>query len=150
VDLVVHLRREDFVAQAVSLALAVETDVWHDRDVLGGSIDDRHAGAAYDAGAIKRHARHLLNQEYYWNRYIAETGAPSIELRYEQVSKDVDAAIRSLAEAFDLRLGAAPKPSHTIRQSRSSVSKAWCERFHQECEEFVDFWTEHRGLITAA
>lgn len=150
VDLIVHLRREDFVAQAVSLALAVQTDVWHDRDVLAGSVDERHAQATYDARAIKAHARHLLNQEYYWNRYIAETHAPAIDLCYEQISRDVDGAIQSLADAFDLRLDKAPKPSDAIRQSRSGVSRAWCERFREECGDFVDFWTEYRGLITAA
>jgi LPS sulfotransferase NodH len=150
VDLVVHLRREDFVAQAVSLALAVQTDVWHDRDVLVGTVDDRHADAVYDAVVIKRHARHLLNQEYYWNRFIAETGAPAIELWYEQVSKDVDGAIRSLADAFDLRLGGTPQRSDAVRQSRSNVAKSWRDRFHAECEDFVDFWVSHRGLISAA
>jgi LPS sulfotransferase NodH len=149
-DLIVHLRREDLVAQAVSLALAVDTNVWHDRDVHTQSLDPWHAGCDYDAGKIKNHARNILNQEYNWRAFIADTGAPSIELTYEEVAKDVDAAIRSLAAAFDLRLRAEPARAEAVRQARSATAQAWCARFREECEDFVDFWSEYRGLITAA
>jgi LPS sulfotransferase NodH len=150
IDLIVHLRREDFVAQAVSLALAVETDVWHGRDVQERSLDAWHGQVAFDAVKVKDHARNILNQEYHWRRYIAETGAPAIDLIYEDVAKDVDGAIRNLANAFDLRLRAKPLQSEAIRQARSDTARQWCERFRAECEDFVEFWTEYRGLITAA
>jgi LPS sulfotransferase NodH len=150
IDLVVHLRRADFVAQAVSLTLAVETDVWHGRDVQERPLDEWHGQVPYDAGKVKAHARNILNQEYHWRRFIAETGAPALDLVYEDVSRDVDAAIRGIADAFDLRLGARPRPADAIRQSRSGAARAWCERFREECEDFVAFWTEYRGLITAA
>ena len=149
-DVVVHLRRRDFVAQAVSLALAVETDVWHGRDVHERPLDEWHGQVAYDAAKVKAHARNILNQEYHWRRFIAETGAPALDLVYEEVAKDVDCAIRGIAEAFDLRLGSKPKPADAIRQGRSGAARAWCERFREECEDFVAFWTEYRGLITAA
>jgi LPS sulfotransferase NodH len=149
-DLIVHLRREDFVAQAVSLALAVETDVWHGRDVHERPLDEWHGQVPYDAAKVKAHARNILNQEYHWRRFIAETGAPALDLVYEEVAKDVDCAIRGIAEAFDLRLGSKPKPADAIRQGRSGAARAWCERFREECEDFVAFWTEYRGLITAA
>jgi LPS sulfotransferase NodH len=149
-DLIVHLRREDFVAQAVSLALAVETDVWHGRDVHERPLDEWHGQVAYDAAKVKAHARNILNQEYHWRRFITETGAPALDLVYEEVAKDVDSAIRGIAEAFDLRLGSKPKPADAIRQARSGAARAWCERFREECEDFVAFWTEYRGLITAA
>jgi LPS sulfotransferase NodH len=150
IDLIVHLRREDFVAQSVSLALAVDSNVWHDRDVNSQSLDPWHEGCEYDAGKIKHHARNLLNQEYHWRNFIAEADAPAIDLTYEQVAKDVDGAIRSLADAFDLRLGAKPPKAEIVRQAKSSVGQAWCERFREECGDFVEFWSEYRGLITAA
>jgi LPS sulfotransferase NodH len=150
IDLIVHLRREDFVAQAVSAALAVESNIWHDRDVNSEVLDAWHAPLAYDAAKIKEQARNLLNQEYHWRRFIAEAEAPAIELTYEAVAKDVDAAIRDLANAFHLRLGSKPPKSEVVRQTRSAVAQAWCDRFREECEDFVEFWTEYRGLITAA
>jgi LPS sulfotransferase NodH len=149
-DLIVHLRREDFVAQAVSLALAVESDIWHDRDTGGRSIGAAHALARFDAGKIKGHARNILNQEYYWRQYIAAADAPAIDLTYESVTRDVDGAIQSLADAFHLRLGARPQAPKAERQTKTNVSQAWCDRFREDCEDFVSFWTEYRGLITAA
>lgn len=150
IDLIVHLRREDFVAQAVSLTLAVETDVWHGRDVQEQALDTWHGQIDYDPAKVKENARNILNQEYHWRRFIAETGAPAIDLVYEEVAKDVDSAIRSLADAFDLRLGAKPARSEAIRQAKSDTARQWCDRFRAECEDFVEFWTEYRGLITAA
>ena len=71
-------------------------------------------------------------------------------MTYEHVAKDVDGAIRSLASAFDLRLRARPAAVDATRQARSRTAQVWCDRFRDECDDFVDFWTEHRGLITAA
>ena len=149
-DLIVHLRREDFVAQAVSLALAVESDVWHERDTATGGVDAAHALARFDAGAIKAHARNILNQEYHWRQYIARADTPAIDMTYEDVTKDVDGAVRALADAFRVRLRPRPRASNAIRQARSGVAQAWADRFREDCEDFVAFWTEYRGLITAA
>jgi LPS sulfotransferase NodH len=148
-DLIIHLRREDFVAQAVSFALAVESNAWHARDVAGSSIEARHQGLEFSAAAIKEHARSVLNQEYYWRRYFAEIDTPVMQLSYEEVSRDVDASIRAIADAFHLRL---PKRETRpiIEKARSTVADQWRERFLEECDDFVSFWREYRGMITAA
>lgn len=149
-DLIVHLRRRDFVSQAVSLALAVETNVWHGRDVHQDDLDAWHGQVEYDPRKIKQHARNILNQEYYWRRYIAQADSPCLHLDYEDVSRDVDGAIKSLAAAFRLRLDQAPPKSETIRRARSETARAWSDRFREECEDFVSFWNEYRGLISAS
>ena len=150
IDLIVHLRRDDFVAQAVSLALAVESNVWHERDVNTANLDPWHEKVGYDPAKVKVHARNILNQEYHWRRFIAQGGTPAMDLFYEDVAQDVDAAIRNLANAFDMRLGVRPERSDGIRQAKSSIAQQWCERFREECADFVEFWTEYRGLITAS
>jgi trehalose 2-sulfotransferase len=149
-DLVVHLRRRDFVAQAVSLALAVETDVWHGRDVHQDDLQAWHQGVGYDAKKLEGHARNILNQEYYWRGYIESSGAPHIEMDYEDVARDVDGAIKAVAEAFRVRVTVRPPRSEAIRQARSDVARRWRDRFAEECGDFVAFWTKHRGLISAA
>ncbi|MEO8114708.1 MAG: Stf0 family sulfotransferase [Phenylobacterium sp.] len=149
-DLIVYLYRQDFVAQAVSLALAVETQVWHSRDVADRSLEDLHGEVAFDAAAIKEHARNILNQEYYWQQYIKQSEVRCLSLSYEAVAGDVDAAVRSIARALDQKLGPAPPPSSVIERRRSAISLGWIDRFYDECDDFVDFWTEHRGLISAA
>lgn len=148
-ELIVHLRREDFVAQAVSLALAVNTGVWHLRDALA-TAEGAHAGQFYDPVAIKHHARNILNQEYYWRQHFKQVDVPIIEATYEQVATDVDQTIARIAAAFDIELPARRNamPDYTV--TRSSIAQQWADRFHAECEDFVSFWREYRGLVSAA
>lgn len=148
-DLVVHLRRRDFVAQAVSLSLAVDTGVWHHRDVGAELLDNWHANSTYDAEKIKHHARNILNQEFYWRRFIETTGVRCLEMDYEDVSTDVDGAISRIAGELGVRLGGDAPASDTVHATRSDVSQDWRWRFREECEDFVTFWDEYRGVITA-
>lgn len=147
-DLIVHLRREDFVGQSVSLALAKQTQAWHARDLGGATIEERHSAVVYDARALKHEARNILNQEYHWRRFFGTVESPVMEMTYEDLSRDVDRSVQAIADAFDLRL---PKRNSrpVIEKARSSVAEAWRDRFLQECADFVGFWTEHRGLISA-
>jgi LPS sulfotransferase NodH len=72
-----------------------------------------------------------------------------MQLSYEEVARDVDASIRAIADAFHLRL---PKRETRpiIEKARSSIAEQWRDRFAEECEDFVGFWREYRGMITAA
>lgn len=148
-DLVVHLRRNDFVAQAVSLELAVRSNTWHARDVEGSdTVEARHQGLAFDPAAIKEHARAILNQEFYWRRYIEQTGVRALDLSYEDVARDVDGSIQAIADAFDLRLNRR-RSEPIIEKALSSVAQHWRDRFWDEYEDFVGFWLEHRGRVSA-
>jgi LPS sulfotransferase NodH len=149
IDLIVHLRRRDFVAQAVSLSLAIETGIWHNRDIGAERLDEGHASTTYDAEAIKRHARNILNQEFHWRRFIETAGVPCMELIYEDIVGDVDAVVRQVAEGLDVSIQASPPASDAVRPTRSEASKSFQRRFHEECEDFVAFWNEYRGVISA-
>lgn len=148
-DLIVHLRRRDFVAQAVSLSLAVDTGVWHDRDVGTTQLDDWHANAIYDAAKIKHHARNILNQEFHWRRFIETAGVRCLEMDYEDVACDVDTAIGRIACELDISIDAPAPFSDSVRASQSEISQSWRWRFREECEDFVAFWDEYRGVISA-
>jgi len=148
-DLIVHLRRDDFVGQAVSFELALKSGVWHLRDAFT-SADDVHAGQAYDPAAIKAHARNILNQEYYWRQHFKQVDTPIVEATYEQLSADVDQTIRQIAQAFDIKLQPRRNAMPDMRKTRSNIAVEWTRRFHEDCEDFVSFWHEYRGLASAA
>jgi LPS sulfotransferase NodH len=149
-DLIVHLYREDFVAQAVSLALAVATQVWHSRDTTLAPLETMHEAVAFDATAIREHAANILNQEYLWRRFIEAEGVPCLDLAYEAVSRDVDAAVGAIAGALGLRLGPGPPSANAIQRQQTATSRAWVDRFNAECADFVGHWRENRGRDTAA
>lgn len=149
-DLVVWLKREDFVAQAVSLTLANETHVWHVRgDQDDGLTAARHGEVAFDAKKIIAHARNILNQEYHWGRFFQTCEAPRVDLTYEDLARDVDEGVQAIADAFEAPF-AARRTAPDVRKARSGVAEAWCARFEDECGEFVEFWREYRGLISAS
>ncbi|MBX3484599.1 Stf0 family sulfotransferase [Phenylobacterium sp.] len=150
-DLIVWLRREDFVAQAVSLALAQATQVWHVRGDGDGDDDlaARHAETPFDARAIIEQARNILNQEYYWRLYFESCDTPRVELTYEDLARNVDDGVQAIADAFDLSF-APRRNSPDVRKARSGVAEAWSARFEDECADFVAFWREYRGLVSAS
>ena len=148
-DLLVHLTREDFVDQAVSLALAVNTGVWHLRDAFTNA-ESAHATQAYDQREIKRHIRNILNQEYHWRQFYKGLETPVIETTYEQLVRDMDDTIGQIAAAFDLRLPPKRNVPPATERTRTRVAAEWADRFREECEDFVGFWREYRGLATAA
>jgi LPS sulfotransferase NodH len=149
-DLIIHLRREDFVAQAVSVTLAAETGVWHAREVHQEDLSAWHQGSGYDQATIETKARQLLDQEFYWRRFMKDTGVPILELTYEQIAAGVDETIFDLAHALGVPLSDPPASANAIRKTTSVVGGAWVERFHAERREFVSFWTQNRGLMTAS
>lgn len=148
-DLVVHLRRDDFVAQAVSLCLALETQVWHVATGEDADVTARHGDVAYDPAQIELQACNILNQEYYWAGYLKTCGAPVIDITYEHVSENLDHTVQAIAEALDVRL---PSRSFTpkVEKLRSTVAADWCDRFQNEKADFVRFWTQYRGLSPAS
>lgn len=148
-ELIVFLRRRDIAAQAVSAALAVETAVWHTADVQQEDLDPWHAGVAYDREKIERQARAILDQEYYWTRFIARSGAPVLELDYETVCADADAGVRAIAKALDVDVEPPTASADVIRKARSTTAAAWRERFTAESQGFLRFWDTNRGLMTA-
>jgi LPS sulfotransferase NodH len=152
-DLVIWLRRDDFVAQAVSLTLAVATGIWHDRDVgLDGSdltLEERQRAAPYDAAAIETHARNTLTQEYAWARFFESCGAPVLDLSYETVAADPDAAVAAIGDALELDMPRRSTPPR-MKKIGSGVGEEWRARFAAEHADFISFWTEHRGEMTAS
>jgi hypothetical protein len=36
-----------------------------------------------------------------------------------------------------------------IEKSTSDTGSIWIEKFHEECPDFIDFWHEFRGVISA-
>ncbi|WP_337187694.1 Stf0 family sulfotransferase [Phenylobacterium sp.] len=149
-DLVVFLRREDFVAQAVSLTLAVETELWHERDVVVGDLEDRQRQIPFDADKVELHARNILNQEYYWTRFLEESPAPRVDLFYEDLARDVDAGVAAIARAFDIPPPPAAPSAPAVRKPRSEVPAEWAERFAAERADFVRYWRINRGELTAS
>ncbi|WP_411287999.1 Stf0 family sulfotransferase [Phenylobacterium sp.] len=149
-DLVAYLYREDFVAQAVSQTLAVATQIWHSRDVSTHPIADLHAALTYEAAAIEENCRSMLNQEYLWLQFIEQSGAPSLQLAYEDISRDPDPAVAAIAQILGVPLDRDPPPSDAVTRQGTPTAQLWAQRFREDRPDFVAFWSDYRGLVVAA
>jgi LPS sulfotransferase NodH len=117
----VLLTREDRVAQAVS---------WHRALISGRWASEQRASfpAVYDRRAIQRRLDVIAAHETAWRAWFATRQITPLELRYEQVIADPQAAVRAVLTAIGVD---APPSSGALPMTRQAddTSAAWIERF---------------------
>ncbi len=142
----INLTRKNFVAQAVSLFIAVETGLYHRFE---NSADQNNTSSlpAYDKDKILHWSVHILQQEFGIRKWIADHGVSTLEVTYESMKVDIDAVVANIAMHIhytDLlpqkRLGA----NATIKLAHS-ISSDYEMRFRSDFPSWCDEWQIHRG-----
>lgn len=123
--LLVHVSREDTVAQAVSMWRAVQTQVW--RGSADAEIDAR---AEYNADAIAHLHRILVDQEQSWTRWFAETGVRALEIGFADLATDTTTQVGRVLDALGLDPALAPPPA--LKRQGDRRSDDWIDRFTAE------------------
>jgi LPS sulfotransferase NodH len=122
----VFVRREDVVAQAISLWRAVQTEAWRAEE------EDGHE-PLYSFAGVDHLVRMLGGHDRSWRRWFRTHELEPLELRYEEIAGDPEAAVRRTLEhlgvAGELQ-GSLPEPH--LRRQADEVSLAWAERYRQE------------------
>jgi len=143
------LRREDFVAQAVSLFKAIQSGVFHSHDGKKA-----RQPVVYDGGKIAEAVFTLMNSEYQLSQHFKEFGITPVELWYEHIVPlaPVD-VVKLFAERLQITLGAddvqrlaAMTPK--LKKIGDSTNTELADRFRGEHRELVDYWQEARGTET--
>ena len=122
-----YLRREDIVLQAVSLAKAMQTRVFHAARASADEIARADADFVYDAGLIADRLGHILDQERACEAFFAAHGLAPRRLSYEA---NVAAGATALAGRFlsELRglppVAAAPAGRHVKIGSERNLELA--------------------------
>lgn len=131
--LFLHLRREDKLAQAVSLIKAEQTGLWH--IAPDGRELERLAPPsepAYDHGRIARKLAELEALDAAWEPWFAREGITPLRIGYEGLSADPAGAVRRICAA----LGVAEPDPATLRPGvarlADAVSAEWITRFRAE------------------
>ncbi|KZY38111.1 hypothetical protein A3731_40905 [Roseovarius sp. HI0049] len=81
-----YLTREDMVLQAISLAKAVRTSVFHAAQSAEDDIEKADAEFTYDAQEIMRWLDHVLDQERVCEAFFERNNVTPYRLSYEQIT----------------------------------------------------------------
>jgi LPS sulfotransferase NodH len=121
----VHLWREDTLAQAVSWARAEQTGFWHPGDVAGHQ-------SQFDADQIELLVRTIKEHNNAWRVWFTAQQIRPYEVRYEDLTADVEGTLRGLLEFLDLDFPAAVAPG--TRLQGDELNADWIARYRQERE----------------
>jgi trehalose 2-sulfotransferase len=120
----VHVRRDDVVAQAISLWRAVQTSAWRAEEENGHE-------PRYSFGGVDHLVRMLVSHDRGWRRWFARHGVVPLELHYEQIAADPPSAVRRTLEHVGVE-PEGPLPEPALRRQADEVSEAWAEAYRRE------------------
>ena len=131
IDHFVHLSRVDKVAQAISLVLAAQTELWHRN--ADGSERERtalHAEPRYDRDQIAAQLRILEAEAVGWAQWFESVGVSPMALTYEELADD-PASSHARVLAY---IGSTGPPSLEPSTSKlaTELNEDWVARFQQE------------------
>lgn len=138
-----YLRRNNFIAQAVSLYFAEQTNVFHSSKNEKISI---RRDVQYDKERIKFWARHILQQEYGIESWLSTNYVTSLWLTYEEFVVDIRKAVCSIADALYCVI-----PRRRIIELEIPVKLLDCRKiafealFRKDEKEFCAKWECRRG-----
>lgn len=120
------LKREDKLAQAVSLYRAAMTGQW--RLAAGGEPTTRPI--EYDYYGIARCYQHILASNAYWEGFFTTHNISPLTLTYEELVNEYESSMRRILASLGLPWHRTPPP-RTARQA-DERSREWAERFKTE------------------
>lgn len=133
------LIREDIVAQAVSLAKMVHTDISHAPQADAQQIAARERGFVYDGKDIRRWLLHLLEAEQGSESFFELAGIAPLRLSYE---RNVAAAPSEVLDLMCRHIGipaiGGPPQTSSHRKVGTSQNADYAARFRAENAAFLD------------
>lgn len=129
----IHLSRDDKVAEAVSLAMAAQTGLWHKN--ADGSERERitpHQDPIYDRDLIASEYAEVTAGDAAWRQWFTGQSISPCRVSYEELSAD---PAGNLAKVLDF-LGQDPSAAKGIAPSTAKLatplSQNWAARFRAE------------------
>ncbi len=128
------LRREDTVAQAISLYLAAGSQVFHTNVEHPPARLDALQHLTYSYAAIDEWHRHILVQEAGWDSFFAERGITPLKLTYEELDARPLLVLRKIARHLGVRpVGITLRSEGSVfRKLADERNRAWAQRFREE------------------
>lgn len=126
----VYLRREDTVAQAVSLLRALQADIWH----VTGEAGTQGAVCApeYDRESIRNHVEEIEEHNRAWEKWFDANDIEPCRVVYETVERDPETETGRILAFIGTELPVGTRLSSANRRMSDALNNAWIERFRRE------------------
>jgi trehalose 2-sulfotransferase len=126
----IYLRRDNIVAQAVSLLRAEQTNVWHD-PVQATRPDPDHE-AQFDFDRIHQRVQLIDQHNAAWQRWFSSAGIEPFAVLYEELAVDPAAITRRILDFLDLELAPGRELAVQHRRLADELSTQWIARYEAE------------------
>lgn len=125
----VLLSRENVLKQAVSLSIATQTGVWIDGQ------EPTSTETRYDRSQIDKFLRQIIRHNAAWRYLLAANGCDYIEMNFDEVRKNVPAALQRIAHFADVTLQDEDIPETPVTKKQSNaINEDWRQRFLDESD----------------
>jgi LPS sulfotransferase NodH/2-polyprenyl-3-methyl-5-hydroxy-6-metoxy-1,4-benzoquinol methylase len=123
----IHINRRNKLAQAVSMAKALQTDFWTSR------IESERPPPQYDRGLIEKCLVEVEQQELRWPRWFEANNITPFRVLYEDLIAATPKVVRSILELLGVE-NDEPDEVQVPPTSRQgdAINREWIERFDKE------------------
>ena len=120
----VYITRADRVRQAVSFAIATQTEKWSSLQAGNGTR------AAYSATEIDAFIEWIEREEAAWERYLAGSSAPVCRVVYEDLVADVGGTALEVMRFLGIEVPRAYEvPAPTLARQAGGLNEDWVARY---------------------
>jgi trehalose 2-sulfotransferase len=123
----IHLDRRDRLAQAVSMARAMQTNAWTSMDGAAAMTP------RYDEGLIGQCLEEIGRQRFGWLRWFEINAIAPVFVNFEDLIADPPGVVRGVVELFEVE-NDEPEQVHppAARKQGDEINLAWAARFRRE------------------
>lgn len=136
----IYINRRDKVAQAVSMAKAMQTNAWMSLDPVTGK------NVRYDADFIAQCMNEVEAQRTGWWRWFEANGVTPFVVSYEDMLADKDGVVRSIVEMLDAQNDEPEKiVLPVVEKQGDETNMEWAARFAGDSDAARDGWDIDSG-----
>jgi trehalose 2-sulfotransferase len=140
----VYLRRDDIVAQAVSLLRAEQTGVWHD-PVQATRAEPDH-DAQFDFDQVQQRVQMIDQHNSAWQGWFSAVGIEPFPVLYEELAVDPAGITHRILDFLGLELPPGRELAVQHRRLADELSASWIARYQAGGIVKTCGWKECRHL----
>jgi LPS sulfotransferase NodH len=131
--LLIHLQREDVVAQAVSWTKAEQTDIWLKTEEANGVRDGSTVSPtrepSFDFDVIDDFVKLIQRHNAAWDDWFEAQGVTPVSVRYEELVADSVGVTKSILRCLGLDPAQGRVSAVSSSLQGDAVNEEWIERY---------------------